>query len=109
MIAPINFTWTTTRERADVRAWVVSSVADTLRRSGYRITADSPDELVMARRPENGMLMLLISVWAFLLSNRRDHQVVFKFTVTPTGLTQMLVIGDLPTRVSKILEGLPQA
>lgn len=107
MIGPINFTWSTSRSLPDVRSWVSSSVADTLRKSGYRMESDTADELVMTHRGRSSWPLLLFSVVAIWLSDQRSYQVVFTF-FTEGGLTKMFVIGELPTRVSSILYELPQ-
>lgn len=108
MIAAVNFTWTTTRSRSTVRDWVASSVAETLRRYGYRVTSDTADELVLAHWAPASWPLLLFSAMAYLLSHHRSYQVVFKFLTTASGVTRMLVIGDLPTKVADLLEHLPQ-
>ena len=108
MVGAINFTWTTSRSLADVRNWVSTSVVDTLRKAGYHVNSDTAEELVMTHRGPSSWPILLFSVVAFWLSDQRSYQVVFKFIPTVDGKIQMLVIGELPTRVSSILYELPR-
>jgi hypothetical protein len=107
VLTSVNVTWTTARPAADVRRWVGSSMVDTLRRYGYRVESDTPDELVLTHRAPSSWPLLLFSVFAYLLSQHRSYQVVFKFLTTPEGLTRLLVIGDLPAKVADVLRDLP--
>lgn len=61
----------------------------------------------MTHRAPSSWPILLFSFIAFWLSDQRSYQVVFKFLTTTDGKTQMLVIGELPSRVSSILYELP--
>ena len=57
----------------------------------------------------SGFPIFLVGVLAYFLSEQRERQVVFKYLTTARGQTRLLVIGDLPTDVLAILDGLPQA
>ncbi|WP_353647888.1 hypothetical protein ABLG96_13480 [Nakamurella sp. A5-74] len=107
MPRPVNMKWTTTRSFDSVRGWVSTSLADVLRRSGYRSTSDTPTELVLTHPASSRWSVLPFSLVAFLLAPEREYQVVFRFGRLPDGRTEMLTIGDLPNRVITVLEGLP--
>lgn len=108
MVGPINYVWTTTQPLAEVRLWASTSVVEILRKAGYRVRSDTIEELVMIHRAPSSWPILLFSFVAFWLSNQRGYQVVFKFLTNADGMTQMIVIGELPTQVSSILYELPQ-
>ena len=84
----------------------MSSVATTLRKAGYRVTASTPDELVMTHAGSSNWWLLLISWMAFWLSDTRSYQVTFKFLALADGRSRVLIIGELPSKVAAVLEDL---
>jgi hypothetical protein len=106
----VDLTWTTsTRTLDEVRRFGSTILADTLRRAGYRMTSQGPDEIVMVRPERSNPSLLLFSLWAYLLSTDRARQVVISFARTADGRGRMRVVGDVPTKVVAALGGLPQS
>lgn len=114
MLKKVNIAWRSSRPLDSVRSWVTGSLMDTLRRAGYRLenetsTANSVGgapgtEWVLVKK-ERSPLLLPFSLLAFWLSTSR-YTVLLSLSELADGRSELLVAGDVPSRLAKLLKEL---
>ncbi len=112
MLRAVNIAWRTRRPLADVRSWVGGSLLDTLRRAGYDVESTTETAATgLAAEPGTEWILskkirptfwLLFSVWAWLAS-MNTYWAVLTLSQLADGRTELLVAGDLPGPIAKIL------
>ena len=115
MLRAVNIAWRTRRPLADVRSWVGGSLLDTLRRAGYVVEsttrtaatgscAEPGTEWILSKK-SRPTFWLLFSVWAWL-AGMNTYWAVLTLSQLADGRTELLVAGDLPGPIAKILRTL---
>lgn len=115
MLRTVNIAWRSGRSLESVRSWVSGSLLDTLRRAGYKVesetaTANSvgaPGTEWILLKQSRSLFWLPISFLAFLWSKNR-YQVVLSLSELADGRSELLVAGDVPGQVAKLLKQLAE-
>ena len=110
----VRIAWRSARSLESVRTWVSGSLLDTLRRAGYTVesetaTANSvgePGTEWIVLRETRSLWLLPVSWLAFLVSKNR-YQAVLSLSPLADG-TELLVAGDVPGQVAKLLKKLAE-
>lgn len=114
MLRKVNIAWRSHRPLDAVESWVSGSLLDTLRRAGYKVdnqtsTANTvggaPGTEWVLVRTERSTLLLPFSLLAFLLSKSR-YTVLLSLSELADGRSELLVAGDVPGRLAKLLKQL---
>ncbi len=115
MLRTVNIAWRSGRSLESVRTWVSGSLLDTLRRAGYKLQAETatansvgePGTEWILLKESRSLFLLPLSWLAFLFSKSR-YQVVLSLSALADGRTELLVAGDVPGQVAKLLKQLAE-
>ena len=116
MLRHINIAWRSGRSLDSVRTWVKGSLFDSLRRAGYRVESETatantgggaPGTEWLLVKKERSPFLLLFSLLAFWLSKSR-YQVLLSLSELADGRSELLVAGDVPGRMAKLLKELAE-
>ena len=112
MTKAVNIAWRSHRAYSDVQAWVNGSLVDTLRRAGYHVesmvetdTAAGKGTEWTLKKNDRSLILFPISILAWLI-NKSTYHAVLKLNNLSDGRTELLVAGDLPGSVAKLLQQL---
>jgi hypothetical protein len=114
MLRKVNIAWRSHRPLESVRSWVNGSLLDTLHRAGYKLenqtptastTGGSPGTEWVLVRSERSLFLLPFSILAFWLATSR-YNVLISLSELADGRSELLVAGDVPGRLAKLLKQL---
>jgi hypothetical protein len=115
MMRTVNVAWRSHRALADVGTWVSGSLVETLRRAGYEVQSvtstaqagNEPGAEWVLLREVRSSFWLSIS-WIAWWSSKNQYWVVMSLSPLPDGRSELLVAGDLPGQVAKLLRQLAE-
>lgn len=116
MLRTVNIAWRSSRSLDSVRTWVSGSLLDSLRRAGYKVesetaTANSSGgaagtEWLLVKH-QRSFFLLPFSFLAFLFASNK-YQVVLSLSQLADGRSELLVAGDVPGQIAKLLKTLAE-
>jgi hypothetical protein len=113
VLRTVNIAWRSHRSVAEVRTWVDGSLLDTLRRAGYEVQSVTNTAQAVGEPGTEWVLLhqvrstywLLVS-WIAWLWSKNQYWAVISLSPLPDGRSELLVAGDLPGQVAKLLKQL---
>lgn len=116
MLRTVNIAWRSGRPLDSVRTWVSGSLLDSLRRAGYKVQSEtatansvgaaSGTEWILLKE-QRSFFWLPFSFLAFLWSKNK-YQVVLSLSQLTDGRSELLVVGDVPGQIAKLLRTLAE-
>lgn len=114
MFRKVNIAWRSHRPLDAVESWVSGSLLDTLRRAGYKLENQTSTANTVGGAPgtdwvlvktDRSLFLLPLSLLAFWI-NKSRYTVLISLSELADGRSELLVAGDVPGRLAKLLKQL---